>query len=317
MPTLCIPFVDMPAKQNPNVKSWGSSSEIYLRSAYVALSSFSRWNQGWTLVFATPSELPAKWSELYRLLGVEVRLIPFRHEPPEGFTKTFAGSLYLLDALENCEFSDFLVLLDPDVLTTGRLNTLSPMKKNAVSAIEIPLENDGLINGLAVQEALELHANLGSQTKRYTHFGGEFYGIPKNLQPTLKRLVEEAWSLSLTRFAEKRPHFTTEEHILSYALSQVDVSPRPDLVRRIWTSYGYQNIVGDEYRVPLWHLPSEKQRGLKRLFKLAMNGSSWYWQSNESEFMQKSARICSVFDISTKSKIFRTLARTKSVFSRQ
>ncbi|WP_323986583.1 hypothetical protein [Microbacterium plantarum] len=292
--TVAIPFAPMPAEQNPNVKR-SSSTDVYFCAAFVAFASFRRWNPETDLVLVTNSTPSPRWISEFANIGVSVRFEPFDHLPPTGFSDRFLGSLYLLDALRLD--AEYLLLVDPDVLC---VDTVAPllMHHDAVSAISIPSPPTVAINGLRPRDAqrilgrLDVDQYAAINTPR--HLGGELYGIPRSRIAEVRNRVEIAWSEALRAWAAGEPHFRTEEHVMTYALAGVPVHEASDHVRRIWTAHSHRTVYGDEDTLSIWHLPSEKDRGFKRLYKAAANPQSWFWQGERRTFVDTSARLLGV-----------------------
>lgn len=276
----------MPADQNPNVK--GRSGDAYLRSSVVTFASLRRWNPGASLVFAT-TEMPGEvWQHQLARLGVQPRIISFDHRPPDGFARTFMGSLYLLDVLEKMQ-SDYLLLVDPDVFCIGPLDAvLSP--EAPLRALLIPSPRGEKINGLSPSDADAVHAELGEPREVDYHYGGEFYGIPFSMRNEILDRVARAWEHALANWSTGRAYFTTEEHVMNFALATLDPAVSSHLVRRIWTAHSHRTVAGDEENLLLWHLPSEKDRGFRNLYDAATNMSSWFWNANRQDFIQIAGR---------------------------
>ena len=116
------------------------------------------------------------------------------------------------------------------------------------------------------------------------HYGGEFLVVPRDrLDPLLDR-AERAWTDALERFRSRTPHFVTEEHHVSYALRDLEVTDLSTFVRRIWTAPSYRTVAGDEHELTLWHLPAEKRRGFTALHAAATDPYSWWWTADRDGF---------------------------------
>jgi len=286
MPTIAIPYVPMPSAQNPNTKS--RSADTYLVSSVVTMASLRRWNPDVQLRFVTTERPREPWRGLLEKIGVQIQYTPFAHLPPSGFAKTFLGSLYLLDVLANVD-DDYLAIVDPDVFCVGSLShVISPSA--AVQALPVPSPREIKINGLSPREADAIHLGLGEPREVNFHYGGEFYGIPRSSRDHILGRVDQAWSYSLDLWERGRPHFTTEEHILNFALADSPVTPADTFIRRIWTAHSFRTVSGNEHNLLLWHLPSEKERGFRRLYPSVLDGDSWFWQSGHAEFVRRSGR---------------------------
>jgi hypothetical protein len=280
----------MPAAQNPNIKRTARSDDVYMRSAFVALASFGRWNEEWERVLLTTDPVGPAWANEFDRIGARVEVRPFEHAPPAGFAPTFAGSLYLLDAVANFRPDQYLLLIDPDVLTVSAIPPSLAMD-GRVAALEIPHSPSDDINRLTLAEAADIHRALGRAVEAVTHYGGEFYGLPVATRNELRSLVHRAWTSALDRQRAGLPYFTTEEHVMSFALADQDVRESSDVVQRVWTAHGYRTVTGREAELALWHLPAEKERAFAVLYDLAVDPQSWFWRAGQREFLEKSARV--------------------------
>jgi hypothetical protein len=296
VPVAAIPYAPLPPEQNPNINDRDHAEgvsvlDVYLRAAFVALAAFGRWNPGWRLVLLTNAEPPAPYREMLQSIGAEVVLHPFAHQPPVGFAPTFAGSLYLLDALSAFPGSDYVLLIDPDVLTVGEVSCLLA-GDDRVATLPITVYGpDDEVNRLSRREAGALHGKLGEPRECPTHFGGEFYGIPASLAEAVRERASYAWNNSLQWFADGEKFFTTEEHLMGYVLADIPTRDSRDLVARIWTAHRRRTVTGSEGSLALWHLPSEKQRAFVTLFEAAQNRDGWFWNTSREEFVDRCGRI--------------------------
>ncbi|WJS89637.1 hypothetical protein [Microbacterium testaceum] len=182
-----------------------------------------------------------------------------------------------------------MAIVDPDVFCVGALDdVLSP--PGAIQALPVPSPRGTKINGLSPREADEIHLGLGEPREVDFHYGGEFYGIPQSSKDHIMDRVDQAWLYSLDLWKRGRPHFTTEEHILNFALADAPVTPADTFVRRIWTAHSFRTVSGDEHDLLLWHLPAEKDRGFRRLYPSVVDVDSWFWRSDHADFVRRSGR---------------------------
>jgi len=286
MPTIAIPYVPMPAEQNPNTS--GRGLDTYLVSSFVTLASLRRWNPNLDLRFVTTEGPEPVWRARLEGIGVEVEHVPFEHRPPEGFAKTFLGSLYLLDVLAKVD-ADYLIVIDPDVFCVGSLGDIA-RESGSVRALNIPSPREKKINGLSPMEADDIHLSLGESREVNFHFGGEFYGIPRGLREQIMARVDHAWSITLNRWEQGLTYFTTEEHVLNFALAKTPVDSADDVIQRIWTAHSFRTVSGRERNLLLWHLPAEKERGFRKLYPAALDDASWFWKSGRSDFVRRAGR---------------------------
>lgn len=284
MPVVAIPFVPMPQSQNPNVK--GRGSETYLVSSFVTLASLRRWNPGLDLRFVSDQFPADEWRRRFEGIGVDVEIVPFSHRPPEGFADRFLGSLYLLDVVSSVD-ADYLCTVDPDVFCVGALDDWLEVSRG-ILALNIESPRDEKINGLSPSEADSLHEELGEPRRVNYHYGGEFYGIPDTLRRDVVGRIDQAWAYTLDQWRSGGPYFTTEEHVMNYALAEFEVADASPCIRRVWTAHSHRTVRGDESSLKLWHLPSEKERGFKVLYPAACSKESWFWRASQAEFIRRS-----------------------------
>ncbi|MDN4646384.1 hypothetical protein [Arthrobacter sp. PsM3] len=291
MTTVAIPFVRTEASQNPNlrVRDGGDPAEPYMRAMTVAFASVRRWNPDADLHLISNAAPEEDHHRELRRLGVEYKLVPFAHRPPVGFAARFEASLYLLDALGSLE-ADTTLLIDPDVLCVNSMDALLSHVADHAAALDMQFPEDEDINGLTRTQAAALHAALGESVTLPLHYGGEAYVVPLALAPAIMARCESAWTLALSRNLEGLTKFTTEEHVLSYALRGVPLKTLNDHIRRIWTTHTFRQVDGLEGQLTLWHLPAEKDRGFNALYGPATDFGSWFWLADRGEFLDRCGR---------------------------
>ena len=289
--TAAVAFAHVDPAQSPNVTS--STLDVYYRSMVVAFASARRWHPGLALVLVTDLAPPTAYAEDLAGLDVGILLTPFRHRPPVGFAKRFAASLFQLDALQACEGPT--VFLDPDVLCRRPFDPmLREIGTERVGALPIGYPAGHQVNGLSRVQAEGLHVALGEPDGLPVHYGGECYAVPAGPRVRLVARAEAAWQDSLERWRVGRPHFVTEEHLLSYALRGVEVLPLDPFVQRIWTAAKHRSVTGSEEELTVWHLPAEKEHGFRELHPASTDRASWFWQDDDAAWRRRTARILGV-----------------------
>jgi hypothetical protein len=255
----------------------------------VSFASVRRWNEHLPLLFVTDGETPQLYSSALRSLEVETEIVSFAHRPPAEFSQTHVASLYSLDALRALSTGGYgqVILLDPDVLCRGDLTPLLAGTKDKVGALPC-----GMTSANAVQLHLSLDETLGPGPS--TFYEGACYVVDAMHFPVLLEMADRAWQLSLTNFATGLKYFTTEQDVLNFALRSVpSVSIRP-YISTIWTTRTHRTVPPDVERLPLWHLPSEKDRAFARLFEAATNSTSWFWTANGERHAEMIRRVTQI-----------------------
>lgn len=290
MISVAIPFVRIDASQNPNVTVLDGDDPAgpYFRTMTVAFASIRRWNPDAELLFISNAAPPDEQRDHFERLRVQVKIVPFLHRPPEGFSRRFTASLYLLDAVNGLTSTTLIV--DPDVLCIDSLDEILIKSDGKVGALKMDFPPEEDINGINRLQAGELHNMLGEPSAAPDHFGGEAYLIPVEHRQELISRSERAWQLTLARHATGLSKFTTEEHILSYALRGVPVFHLNEDIRRIWTTHRYRQVNGDEKSLTLWHLPAEKDRGFLDIYAHVIDPTSWFWTASKDDFADRAGR---------------------------
>ena len=289
--TAAVAFAHVDPAQSPNVTS--ATLEVYFRSMVVAFASARRWNPDLGLALVTDLPPPTTYADDLARLDVRTLLTPFRHRPPEGFAQRFAASLFQLDALQAC--AGPMVFLDPDVLCVRPFEAmLGEVGTERVGALPLGYAAEHAINGLSRAAAQGLHVALGAPDGLPVHYGGECYAVPAGPRALLVSRAEAAWEDSLERWRAGRPHFVTEEHLLSYALRGVGVLPLDPFVQRIWTAARYRSVTGGEDELTVWHLPAEKEHGFRELYPAATDPGSWFWRADDVAWRRQAARALGI-----------------------
>jgi hypothetical protein len=292
--TVAIPFVRVESSQNPNLRigDGADPAAAYFRAMVVAFASVRRLHPDIRLKLVSNAVPPPDFTEDFADLSVEVSIVPFDHRPPRGFTQRFEASLYILDALAHSD-TDIAIFIDPDVLCVSPLDEMLANLGRSPGALCMDYTPGHDINGLSRQQAGELHALLGEPLgPPPTHFGGELYVFPMEHVPRVLARCEEAWALALSRHRKGLSKFTTEEHILSYALRGAAIHELNAHAARVWTARSYRNVNGSEKRLALWHLPAEKDRGFATLYAAYGAGR---WPVRPDEFKDWAAREMGVY----------------------
>lgn len=274
----------------PNAKTRDDSAkfEIYYKCICVCFLSLRRLYPTQRLVVVTDRKLPEFYSNILAELKTEQVII---EDSVTNLTSSFPGCLFTLsllgqfDKIVDKNNDDLLVILDSDCIFRGPIGNFLCTIKGGVGAYPVGYALNRDINGNSVASlTLMRDAIVGlSFTKPITYYGGEFYAIPV---PVLD-LVRDLVSSTLIWIEDNRHYFGqkfTEEHILSIVLNSlpetIPVIDASVVIKRIWTSYVYNNVTGNDVDIPIWHLPAEKKRSFVKLFDYAIKNKLFRLQSN-------------------------------------
>ena len=214
---------------------------------------------------------------LFDRFGIEVHIISFDHAVPATLSASYRGCFFKLDALQwlarTLEADQVGYLVDSDCVWLGPASRLEDRIRHfGVSVLDLQLDPYEPINDItridaqAIYAQLELPIDLGGAAP--PHYGGEFYAGTGAALRDLVQAVELVHAANLDSHRRGQPALPTEEYVLTAAAQMVGASPRVTygLARRLWTDGSYRTVRASDIELDLWHVPSEKTRGLARLF---------------------------------------------------
>jgi hypothetical protein len=236
-------------------------------------------------------------SEVWRLLqslNVAVEVIQYKHQPPLSFAKSWKNQFFVLDVLfdlsNKVAQDDAWVILDSDIVwSTQSTDSLwQALRAGGTSTYTVGYELSQPVNGLSIKSLGELGDRAGLKLgARLEYSGGEFVGGNGSSIMELSDLSHAVWTLLMAEHESSHEVQFEEAHLLSLAYSVLGVEPGAmnGFIRRLWTQpFKYQNVVTDDAKLSLWHVPAEKKYGLRRLYRtiasdyralLTMENAQW------------------------------------------
>lgn len=216
-------------------------------------------------------------------LNVDFKCVDITYRLPAGSVERWGNQFYVLDIIKYfAEYGedDALVLTDSDCIWRAGLSsfedkifdhecllyTLEPSdQKN--------YEIGQSVNGLShrrMKEIVEQNFNVKLSTEVQYH-GGEFFAATKNFCKNIVGSFPKLWEQSCLE-ANEVDSIKEEAHFLSIIAESRGVkhSTANGFVRRMWTNFEDFNLVRDDLKLAIWHLPAEKKYGFRRL---------WHWLS--------------------------------------
>lgn len=272
--------VDDSSYANVGRGSTRHAQRIYWRNLAVMFATARRhFPPSTRLTVFSNAEPPAAESRALVELGVVVRDIGFRQPYPPDFFPRYVGALHLLDAIdhvaEELGRSDVAIFVDPDCVWIRRPDALlEAVAEEGLLAYTIGYSPGRRANGVSRDDMRRIfgeiaHAELDGVPE---YFGGEFCAFTKDTISVAAKHIADATDANMQRHQRGLPTLNTDEHILSYVFWQMGVSDNSStFVRRLKTSPVWKNVSSDvranEFELVLWHLSSEKKRGLLRLYR--------------------------------------------------
>lgn len=267
--------------KSPNAWTLSDSAKfsMYYRCMVVCYASLRRAHPATSLVLFTNRELPEPFRSQLVSLQVQTLNCPDRYVSDPAVENNFPGCLYTLDVLDYLTTTtelkfDTLLLIDNDCVLRGRLDPLFELVRHtqAVFAYSSGYPVNNTANGHSRASLTLALAYLEGDAPRapLPLYGGEFLAAPAAALPALVAEQRRFWNWMKHTGIGLFGRTMTEEHVLSVALALYPdvVDDAAPYVKRIWTTDHFCTVTGEEPGIALWHLPSEKKRGLARLYQL-------------------------------------------------
>lgn len=253
------------------------------------------------------ADLDLGGTTLHRALDdLQVARIALPYEkfcPPPGASRKFRNVFYRFDVIraltETLTQDDAALLLDSDCVWTRAaadaaqkipaaglwLSTPRPLYP---PHLRYPFQSCRADFG-ALYRAL----STGYPEPFPKYYGGEFIGGGRAAFQTLDAALDSVWQRvdalnkqQPVRLANGESVYDNDEYILNFVYNSgsLPVTLATGWMRRVQTLEGLRNVQPDDMNLTLWHLPSEKRRGLLLLAAQALGRASSFWHTPLVEF---------------------------------
>ena len=213
-------------------------------------------------------------------LGVVSRKIDLTLRLPRGTVASFGNQFYVLDVIRDFAdrgTTDALVLTDSDCIWRRSVRNMETALRSHECLLYTlaPADQKGyevgrLLNGMTHARMSEIaQREFGLPTGHQVQYhGGEFFAATGAFCQRIQPQVAKLWQVAM-REAALPDAIKEEAHFLSILTDGLGVAPwtANAFVRRIWTNFEDLNAVPADDDLTLWHLPSEKRFGFRRLWQ--------------------------------------------------
>lgn len=263
---------------------WAKGDSPFLHSIYMMILvpffvTFRKFNPEVSLQFFTnlkEEELPYYLREMFEKVKVDVITIPYTRRPPKDWHDAWQNQFYLYDIMaymgDKMGQNDTLLICDADCLCWKPLDELFETTRNSGSALyEFITARDVNINGITIPEMEDFYSECFKDTvsSPIAYYGGEFISLRGDYVSMINDLYSQIWDFNLTRKQTNKPKINEEAQLLSIMAERLGIRNNyaNKYVKRMWTSPMFNNICKEDTEFSVWHIPYEKKRGLKFLFK--------------------------------------------------
>ncbi|MCO6418399.1 hypothetical protein JYK14_19845 [Siccirubricoccus sp. KC 17139] len=222
---------------------------------------------------------PPRIGALLGDLGVTEVTLPLTHRLPPEAASRWGNVFYEIDILRHFaaqEGAPPLLLADSDCIWRrpfapfeARLQAEQCLLYTLRPEDQKNYQGEVLINGMSRRRMAAMAEELfGRGPDGEMPFqGGEFSAFTVGWCRQALPMAEVLWDYACAE-AEQPDAIRTEEHVWSIIAVALGVRPynANDIVRRIWTNYDAANARPEDLDLTLWHLPSEKKFGFRRMW---------------------------------------------------
>lgn len=312
---IVIPFAQVEAI-NPNLSELDYRANVskYFKCIVVACFSFRQLNPKLKIILVTNLEVDSIFASIFELLEVEILVTEYSFNPPPEFGDTFRGCFFLFDALRI--LTDDSLIIDPDVICVQSVDEMQVSLGNRIAVFRPLFSSNKLINGMTPNEANQIYdiydGNLIDSEPR--HIGGEAIYLPSKYINELFKKVSQFWAWNIERAKRGDNFLTTEEHILTVLLRNIQCESLAPFLSRIWTAKSYRRIEGelqDLEKMVMWHLPSEKGRGFQTVYSKIFESETLTGQNLlvNHDFYRKEMNLMPNFFERIRYRLYRCLKR--------
>jgi hypothetical protein len=289
-------YADRPGESSTYYQVYGNSAEfkvqkIYWKAVCVYFASSKRTNpEAQHILFTNCEELPfvdgCSVSDFLQKLKVEVVRLDLTYQTPKGFYGAWRNQFYIFDIIKylstNTDDSSKFIVLDSDCIYHQSSSPIfNALDKFGTLSYDINYPEDHTVNGLTRKDMKKVFEEVSGhkldQTPHY--FGGEFFASTGKEIKRMNVLAEKVWNENLSRYKEGKKKFNEEAHMLSYLyfILGYQGGTADSFIRRIWTYPFMDNTKPEDFNLIAWHLPYEKNWGIKTLFPKVINPNSKFW----------------------------------------
>ena len=255
---------------------------LYMKIQVPFFTTIRHYNPSARLIFFTNLDvLPEYLGELFKRLSVEVVKIPYTCKPPQGWHDAWTNQFYVYDILKWAEShiakDDVFLVTDADCVCHKSLNEFFLRTYEFGAGLydsHYSCSNPQImINGITAKQLTELYYEYkglpAPEKDLIAYYGGEFIAFRGDTLSLVNQEYAKLWAFNLDRFHKNLPKLNEEALLLSVLVKSLGLENTigNDYVNRIWTTKLYYTVKPTDFSLALWHMPSEKKRGLYRLYR--------------------------------------------------
>lgn len=302
---------------------------IYMQIQVPFFTTVRHCNPAARLIFFTNLDvLPGYLEQLFNRLSVEVVNLPYTCKPPKGWHNAWTNQFYVYDVLKwaesHIEKDDVFLLTDADCICHKPLDDFFARTHEFGAGLYNMYHSANpqeMINGTSEGQLTELYCEYKgisvATTDLIDYYGGEFIAFRGDIIALVNQEYEKLWAFNLDKFRKNLPKLNEEALVLSVLVKILGLENAigNDYVNRIWTTKRYYTVKPTDFSLALWHMPSEKKRGLYRLYR--------YFTKHpevpvpDEKFWQWAGQICGLTGLTIRKRLIdRVITLCQKIFVR-
>ena len=262
-----------------------SFQKIYWRCVVVFFETSLRYNASFEhILFTNTNHLPVidgldirQW---LKQNNIRIVTIENQYVMPQGYYHSWRNQFYEFSIIDymakELDAPDKFLLLDSDCVFSKSVAPMFERTFNMAQTFVAGYDADTPINGLSRKEQTALISELLQKEfpEPVWYCGGEILFATGEFLKNIAGEFPSIYQWALDKNKNGLPKFNEEAHTLTYFYYKYDceIKALNDCIKQMWTNpHVYRNINENDGNIPIWHLPSEKKRGLKKLYALSLH----------------------------------------------
>ncbi|MDE8650488.1 hypothetical protein [Novosphingobium album (ex Liu et al. 2023)] len=252
-----------------------ATQAIYWRCTVCFYASSIALNPDARHIFFTNTRLPridgVEIAELFERWGIETVTLPITYRLASGMVSSFGNQFYIFDVIDWLARDGAparAIVLDSDCIWLKPVDAMAAeIEASGALTYDLSTDVDEMINGRTRAQLARFLGRLGGPPMDETHYyGGEIYAARRDVS---RRICERARLLWPAVLAGDPDGPLEEAHLLSliYEIEGLPAGTADRFIRRMWTTFHYNNLRPQDEALAVWHLPVEKKTGFADLFK--------------------------------------------------
>lgn len=232
-------------------------------------------------------------------LGVDIRIKEYTFRPPAKFSHYLSNNFYKFETIKYLAKEDRpSVLFDSDVFFTRRDNQLVKIIEDGKTLLYDVYQKtdpeDRSNNGISRRDQELMFKEIDPQypVPNPKFWGGEIISGDAAVFKAIDEEFERVFNYVITNyesppvFPNTRSFLDGNETIGNFVFNKVVAEwvEASSFIKRIWPLKKINNVTPDVVRLPIWHMISEKDKGIPLLFREAVQSSSRFWTSSDEDF---------------------------------